>query len=160
MLYPLKFKPHYKERVWGGGNFHSLSAKAQPKERIIGESWELSSLEGDESEVLEGRLEENELSELIEIFMGELVGDAVYEKFGLELPIIIKMLDLEESTSIQVSPDDALAKERYDSMGATKMWYVVDAKPNSYIGLGFKAGVSMQDYQQALDQGSLTFHTS
>lgn len=155
MLYPLKFKPLYKERVWGGGNFKTLAARTQPNQMIVGESWELSSLEGDEPEVLEGRLEENEISELIEVFMGELVGDSVYEKFGIGLPIIIKLIDTEHSTSIQVCPDDQLAKERYGSMGATKMWYVIDAKPSSFIGLGFKTDITQHDYLAALEQGTV-----
>lgn len=155
MLYPLKFEPRYKQRVWGGDNLEQIFGRETPSEQKIGESWELSSLEGDESVVCEGRLEENELPELVEVFMGDLVGDSVYAKFGLEFPVLVKFLDVNENLSVQVHPDNALALERHGCMGKTEMWYIVEARPGAKIGLGFKAGVTFEDYKKALELGNV-----
>lgn len=153
MLYPLKFKPIFKERVWGGRDLEKLFNKKLPKDKIIGESWELSTLDGDQTIVAEGRLKGNELSEMIEVFMGELVGEAVYDKFGLEMPVLIKFLDVEENLSVQVHPDDEIAKERHNSMGKSEMWYVVEAEIGSCVGVGFKSGVTSETYMEALAGG-------
>ncbi len=155
MLYPLKFKPRYKERVWGGNNLEQIFGKKLPANKHIGESWELSTLDGDDSQVAEGRLKGNDLSEMIEVFMGDLVGDSVYAKFGLEFPVLVKFLDVSESLSVQVHPDNAIAAERHGCMGKTEMWYIIDAKEGSRIGLGFKPGVTLEMYEQALLLGEV-----
>ena len=112
MLYPLKFRPRPKERIWGGRRLSEKLGKRLPRERTIGESWEISGLDGDVSVVGNGILAGNNLEELIEVYMGDLVGDKIYEKFGLQFPLLIKYIDAQDKLSVQVHPDDALAAKR------------------------------------------------
>ena len=89
-LYPLKFTPILKEKIWGGKKLESLLNKSVKGDKRIGESWEISAVEKNVSIVTEGFLEGNSLQDLIEVYMGDLVGDKVYEKFGPEFPLLFK----------------------------------------------------------------------
>lgn len=150
MLYPLKFEPIYKERLWGGSKLRDSYDRLCP-EGNIGESWELSGLEGDVSVVSNGTLAGNDLQELIEVYMGELVGDSVYNAFGEEFPLLIKLLDASEILSVQVHPDNELALERHNAYGKTEMWYILEAAPESFIYLGFNRKTNMQEYLEHTD---------
>ncbi|MDE7374231.1 MAG: mannose-6-phosphate isomerase, partial [Odoribacter sp.] len=116
MLYPLKFKPILKQTIWGGDKLACKSDDPRVKSSI-GESWEISGVQDNVSVVSEGALAENTLEELIEIYMGDLVGDKIYEKFGVEFPLLLKFIDARDYLSIQVHPDDATAKERHNAYG-------------------------------------------
>lgn len=136
-LYPLKFKPIFKERIWGGEKIKTkLGLDFSPLERC-GEAWVLSGVPGSQTEVSNGFLKGNELNELVEIYMDDLVGESVFEKHNEEFPILIKFLDSREYLSIQVHPDDALARKRKLKGGKTEAWYVVDAEPGSELISGF-----------------------
>ena len=89
MLYPLKFKPLFKERIWGGDLLARAMNKKLPAGKCIGESWELSAVPGDISVVANGKLAGNNLEELTEVYMGDLVGDHIYNRFGLLFPLLI-----------------------------------------------------------------------
>src|ERR1035437_6109898 len=149
MLYPLKFSPILKDKIWGGTKLKSLFNKPAETDKL-GESWELSGYEGDESVVTNGFLEGNNLVELIEIYMGELVGDTIYDEFGLSFPLLFKLIDANENLSIQVHPNDEVAAERHNSYGKTEMWYVVDADPGSYLIIGFTQECSRETYLEAM----------
>ncbi|MFW5687894.1 MAG: type I phosphomannose isomerase catalytic subunit, partial [Bacteroidota bacterium] len=133
MLYPLKFKPIYKEKIWGGKRLKSLFNKDFSPLANCGESWELSGVSGNLSVIENGFLAGNNISELIEIYMGELVGERVFEKYGQEFPLLIKLLDTESYLSIQVHPDDNYAMKHHNSFGKTEMWVVLDAQPGAEI---------------------------
>jgi len=150
-LYPLKFKPIGKEKVWGGNRLQSLLNKPFPTTKKIGESWEISGLVGDISVVENGFLAENDLQELIEIYMGDLVGDRVYEQFGLEFPLLIKFIDANEALSVQVHPDDKLAQKRHESFGKTELWYIIDAKEDAIIYSGFNHEMDKKHYLEHLN---------
>ena len=120
MLYPLKFRPRPKERIWGGRRLSEKLGKRLPRERTIGESWEISGLDGDVSVVGNGILAGNNLEELIEVYMGDLVGDKIYEKFGLQFPLLIKYIDAQDKLSVQVHPDDAYAQRVEGEPGKTE----------------------------------------
>jgi len=154
MLYPLKFSPILVSKIWGGDKL-SYKSKDPKKKENIGESWEISALQGDISVVSDGILAENDLQELVEIYMGDLVGDKVYEKFGLEFPLLIKYIDAQEDLSIQVHPNDELAKKRHKAYGKTEMWYVVDAEPDAKVVLGFKEKADLSDYIINLNNNTL-----
>ena len=114
-LYPLKFKPFFQERIWGGNRLQRVLGKAAcPKERC-GESWEISAVEGYISVVDNGFLRDNDLQELIEIYMGDLVGEKVYDRYGIEFPLLIKFIDAQDDLSIQVHPGDELSRERHSA---------------------------------------------
>jgi len=149
MLYPLKFTPILKDKIWGGTKLKSLFDKAAETDKL-GESWELSGYEGDESVVTNGYLEGNNLTELIEIYMGELIGDSVFDQYGLSFPLLFKLIDANENLSIQVHPGDEVAAERHNSYGKTEMWYVVDADKGSELIIGFNEDCSRETYLEAL----------
>lgn len=155
MLYPLKFKPRFKERIWGGELLASRMNKKLPSGKLIGESWELSSVPGDISVVANGPLAGNNLEELIEIYMGDLVGDRIYNRFGLLFPLLIKLIDAEDVLSIQVHPDDKLARDRHNSYGKTEMWYVLDCEPDAELSVGFNRPVSREEYLRHVETGTL-----
>lgn len=156
MLYPLKFEPLYKERIWGGGRLaEALGKKSLPEGKIIGESWELCGMPQDCSVVSNGILKGNTLAELVEIYMGDLVGEQVYDLFGDEFPLLVKFIDAGENLSIQVHPGDEVALDRHNSMGKTEMWYVLHAEPGAQIMLGFLHNVTPEQYTEALEKGAL-----
>ena len=160
MLYPIRFIPRLQEVIWGGKEFLA-NVKANSGVRITpgklyGESWDISGLEGNISVVANGFLKKNNLEEIIEVYMGNLVGDKVYEKYGLTFPLLAKTLDCHNILSIQVHPDDALAAERHDSYGKTEMWYVIDAEPGSYLYIGFKDNnITREEFIKSLNEDTL-----
>jgi mannose-6-phosphate isomerase len=154
-LYPIKFNPIYLEKLWGGQRLKTLLNKDFGSLKNCGESWELSGVEGSISVVKNGFLEGNDLNELIEIYMGELVGEKVYEQFGNEFPLLIKFIDAQDDLSVQVHPNDALSKERHNAFGKTEMWYVVDATPGALINSGFSQPVDKLKYIESVENGRL-----
>ncbi len=154
MLYPLKFKPILKETHWGGKRLAYKADEAQHAESI-GESWEISGVQENISIVTEGILAENSLEELTEVYMGDLVGDKVYEKFGIEFPLLIKFIDTQDRLPLQVHPDDKTAKERHRAYGKTKLWYVAEAAPGAEITAGFNKASDRSEYLQHLNQHRL-----
>ena len=153
-LYPLKFRPIYKERIWGGDKMPTLLNKNYSL-AYCGESWELSGVQDDISIVLNGFLKGNNLEELIEVYMDELVGGKIYDKFGTEFPLLIKYIDANDRLSIQVHPDDELSKERHGAFGKTEMWYVVQAEEGAELISGFNRTIDRDSYLIALQNDQL-----
>lgn len=153
-LYPLKFTPILKEKIWGGNALNNIFSKSASGNKL-GESWELSGYRGDESVVSNGILVGKTLSELIETYKGELVGYEIYEKYGLSFPLLFKLIDANDNLSIQVHPNDETALQRHDSFGKTEMWYVVDAEPDASLIIGFKNEYSKDEYLAALKAGNI-----
>lgn len=154
-LYPLKFKTILKEVIWGGDKLGTQLGKDLGGRTNIGESWEISGVEGDVSIVDNGFLKENELNELIEVYMGELVGDKVYDEFGTEFPLLIKFIDANDSLSVQVHPDDEVAKQRHDSRGKTEMWHVLSAEKDASLIAGFNKDTTKEEYTELLNTKKL-----
>jgi len=155
-LYPLKFKPILHEKIWGGNRLKKLLNKDIDNLPNCGESWEISSVEGKISEVNNGYLQGNNLQELIEVYMGDLVGEKIYKKYGIEFPLLIKFIDAQADLSIQVHPNDELSKKRHNAYGKTEMWYVVNAEDGSLINSGFNQPVTREKYLDYLENGKLT----
>ncbi|MBT3383829.1 MAG: class I mannose-6-phosphate isomerase [Prolixibacteraceae bacterium] len=155
-LYPLKFKPIYHEKIWGGDRLQKVLNKDFGNLPNCGESWEVSGVEGHISVVGNDFLAGNSLQDLVEIYMGDLVGDKVYKKFGIEFPLLIKFIDAEQDLSIQVHPNDELSKKRHNAYGKTEMWYVVDADKGALINSGFNQEVSKKKYLEYFNKGKLT----
>lgn len=153
-LYPLKFTPIFKERIWGGDKLPSLLNKKYSIPHC-GESWELSGVQDDISVVSEGYLKGNNLEELIEVYMGELVGEKVYEQFGTEFPLLIKYIDANDRLSIQVHPDDELSGKRHGAYGKTEMWYVLQADEGAELISGFNRTIDRNSYLTALQNDKL-----
>ena len=154
-LYPLKFKPIFKEKIWGSNNLNKILNKKTDLNKKTGESWEISSVEDNISVISNGFLKDNNLQEIIEIYMGSIIGDKVYKKFGIEFPLLIKFIDANDILSIQVHPDDELAKKRHNAYGKTEMWYIIDAKKDSELISGFNKATNKEEYKRTLASGNL-----
>ena len=154
-LYPLKFETVLKEKVWGGNALSSGYNKKSISSSKIGESWELSAIADYQSVVSNGFLAGNNIEELIEVYMGDITGDSIYDKFGNEFPLLIKFIEAQEDLSIQVHPNDELAKKRHSAYGKTEMWYILESKKGSEIYTGFKDGVTKEDYENAVKSGGI-----
>lgn len=153
-IYPLQFEPILKERIWGGEKLQTVLNKPIVS-KITGESWELSTVEGDVSVVANGDLKGKSLTELINELPNEILGTEVYARFGKQFPLLFKYLDAREDLSIQVHPNDKLAKERHNSFGKTEMWYVMQADTDARIIVGFKEDSSKEEYVAHLNNKSL-----
>ena len=153
-LYPLQFQPILKDRIWGGEKLKTILNKPIVS-KITGESWELSTVEGDVSVVANGVLKGKSLMDLIDETPNEILGTAVYKRFGKQFPLLFKYLDAREDLSIQVHPNDKLAKERHNSFGKTEMWYVTQADADARIIVGFKENSSKEEYLKHLNDKTL-----
>lgn len=153
-LYPLKFLPLYKNVIWGGNRLKNYGFNYDPLPNC-GELWALSSVEGRESVIANGFLEGNTLNEAIEIYMGDLVGERIFDRYGTEFPLLVKLIDAARDLSIQVHPDDELAQRRGMPQGKTEMWYVVDAEPGATLISGFRRDTTPDEYRTALADGRL-----
>ena len=154
-LYPFKLKPILKQKLWGGDKIQNIYRHNEPKLSSVGESWDVSAMEDDDCEVINGWLEGNTLADLVEVYMGDLVGDRVYEQYGAEFPLLLKIIDSNRDLSIQVHPNDELAEEEHGLRGKTEMWYVLDAEEDAYIILGFNRYVSQAEYIERVATGHL-----
>ncbi|MFV1885563.1 MAG: type I phosphomannose isomerase catalytic subunit [Balneola sp.] len=154
-LYPVKFKPILKDKIWGGEKLKSVLDKPTDSKNA-GESWEISGVEGDISVVAEGPLAGKSLVELIDEFRGELVGQKVYKKYGNKFPLLIKFIDANDDLSIQVHPDDELGMKRHNSFGKTEMWFVVNAEKGATLISGFNKPTSKEEYLEVFNAGKLT----
>lgn len=153
-LYPLQFRPILKERIWGGTKLKSVLNKPITSQ-ITGESWELSTVDGDVSIIANGAFQGKSLLELIDAHPNEILGTQVHERFGKQFPLLFKYLDAREDLSIQVHPNDELAKKRHNSFGKTEMWYVMQADPNSRLIVGFKEDSNAKEYVEHLENKTL-----
>lgn len=149
-LYPLKFQPLLKEKVWGGNKLNILFHKSESGN--IGESWEISGVEENVSEVSNGKLKGKNLNWLLDIYKGELVGEKIYKNFGNIFPLLFKFIDAREDLSVQVHPNDVLANARHKSFGKTEMWYILDVEENGRLILGFNKNVDKKKYLNSLSE--------
>jgi mannose-6-phosphate isomerase len=155
MLYPLKFEPILKKIIWGGDEicrFKGLSTQQSG----IGESWEISHVDDNVSIVAEGKLKGKSLEELIETYGAQLLGKKVFERFGTTFPLLIKFIDARDALSVQVHPDDELARKRHNSFGKTEMWYVVRAAQDAFLYSGFAQAITPEQYLQSLENDTFT----
>ena len=153
-LYPLQFTPLFKYRIWGGEKLKTQLNKKYIEENI-GESWEISAVSDDETVIKEGDLKGKTLRDLTKQFKGEFVGNAVYEKFGEEFPLLIKFIDAKTPLSIQVHPSNEIAKERHNSFGKNEMWYVMQADNDAELIVGFDKKIDTDDYKTHLENNTI-----
>lgn len=153
-LYPLQFQPILKDRIWGGKKLKTYLNKPITSE-ITGESWEISNVENDVSVIANGLYEGKSLNELINEFPEAVLGTKVYKQFGKQFPLLFKYLDAREDLSIQVHPNDELAKERHNSFGKTEMWYVMQADDDARLIVGFKDKSSPEVYLKSLEDKTI-----
>ncbi|HBI01574.1 MAG TPA: mannose-6-phosphate isomerase [Flavobacterium sp.] len=153
-FYPLTFEPIFKERIWGGTKLKDYLNKPISSE-ITGESWELSTVPESISVVNNGELKGKNLNELIDLYPKEILGKEVFNQFGKQFPLLFKYLDAKTDLSIQLHPNDELAKARHNSFGKTEMWYVMQADENARLIVGFKENSSKEAYLQKLESNDI-----
>ena len=153
-LYPIKFKPILKDKIWGGSRLKTIFNKPGASENT-GESWEISGYNNDISKVSNGFLEGKSLLELIDIYKGELIGNKVYTKFGAGFPLLIKFIDANDALSVQVHPDDEFALKNHNSNGKSEMWYIIGAEENAEIISGFNQQTDINKFNSALKSGKI-----
>ncbi len=153
-LYPLQFQPIFKERIWGGIKLQSILNKSITS-KTTGESWEISTVDNDISHVANGFLKGNSLTQLIEKYPEAILGKKVYQQFGNQFPLLFKYLDAREDLSIQVHPNDKLAKARHNTFGKTEMWYIIQADVSAKLIIGFKEKSTPNEYLKCVKNKSL-----
>ena len=153
-LYPLTFQPNLHELVWGGHKLQVLKGLPHDNRRL-GESWEISDVPTSQSVVAEGPLAGKTLNELVGRYGPSLMGRHIFEADGRSFPLLVKFIDAQDDLSIQVHPNDALAKERHNKLGKTEMWYVMDAEPGATLLAGFKEKITRKEYRRRVADGSI-----
>lgn len=153
-LYPLKFLPILKEKIWGGTKLKTI-LKKKSDALNVGESWEISDVDGDTSIVSNGELKGATLKQLLSTYQEELIGKKNFEQFGEKFPLLIKFIDAKEDLSIQLHPNDELAAKRHNSFGKTEMWYVMQADEDSNLIVGFNQAVTPELYLKHLENKTL-----
>jgi len=153
-LYPLLFENNLRSVVWGGHRLKPLKG-LPPDEEPIGESWEVSAVEGRESIVSNGLLRGRCLSEVVTSNPTAMLGQRVAEMYGGRFPLLIKLIDAEKDLSIQVHPNDELARQRHGCLGKTEMWFVLDASPEAFLYSGFASPISKYEYNKRVEDGSI-----
>ncbi len=155
LLYPLKFQPILKDKIWGGEKLTQYFSKDSDS-KILGESWEISTVPQDVSVVSNGELKGKSLQELLNTHKSDLLGEKNYKRFGKDFPLLIKFIDAKQDLSIQLHPNDELAKKRHNSFGKTEMWYVMQADKDANLIVGFNQEVDKETYLKHLEDKTLT----
>ncbi|MBC7450563.1 MAG: class I mannose-6-phosphate isomerase [Cytophagales bacterium] len=155
MLYPLRFRTIFKDKIWGGSKIKTVLGKDYTPLPNCGETWELSGVKDNLSVVENGSLAGEDLQALVSEYKELLVGKKNYERFGDEFPLLIKFIDANDDLSIQVHPDDALAKERHNGKGKTEMWYILAADEAARLNTGFKKETNKEEYLEYLNKGKI-----
>ena len=154
-MYPLKFEPILKQTLWGGDKIISFK-QLNDTRKEVGESWEISAVEGSESIVAEGPDKGMTLTEVLSKYREELLGEANYARFGVKFPLLVKFIDARQDLSIQVHPSDELAKKRHNSMGKTEMWYVIGADKGAKLRSGFSEQITPKEYKDRVYNNTIT----
>lgn len=152
MLYPLTFQPIFKERVWGGRNLERLYQKPLPQDRPIGESWEITDRAEGVSIIANGPLAGKSLRWLMENHRQDVLGASAAPSGSF--PVLIKILDAQETLSVQVHPPASIAKQ-LGGEPKTEMWYITDATPQAKLFAGLKNGVTREEFEQRIANGTV-----
>lgn len=162
--YPILCKPVLVPKIWGGDRLWKYFEKGEATTTQIGESWEISTVAGSVSTISNGAYQGKNLQELLDMYPEALLGERLYKRFGTQFPLLIKYIDAKDDLSVQVHPNDELAKERHQSFGKTEMWHIVDAQPGANIIAGMQAGVDEAAFKQAVAEkrvmDTLCLHTA
>ncbi len=151
---PLHFSPYLKSVIWGGETIAPFKGIVTDQ-KSIGESWEISAVPGKVSVVDRGTFKGRSLTELIEVFGPALVGGKVYETYGKNFPLLIKIIDAKDNLSVQVHPDDELAEKRHHCPGKTEMWHIIDTAPGAKIYVGLKQQITPDEYERRVADNTI-----
>lgn len=146
-MYPLKFGHILKKKIWGGRTFKTLLDIKLPDYDLYGEAWEICCHPNGDSVVTEGKYKGLKLSELIKKYRQNLIGERLFSKYNGKFPILIKILDLNDSNSIQVHPNNEYAKKYSDESGKAEAWYVIQASGDAEMILGLDKNVDKNEFK-------------
>jgi mannose-6-phosphate isomerase len=146
LLYPLRFKKVFIDKIWGGDALENVLGMDIPAGKKIGESWEISAHPHGMSIVENGKLAGKTLQEILDEYKGDLVGHEVYEEYKNLFPLLIKYLDVNDRLSIQVHPSDEYAMKHENELGKSESWYVIEASDDAKLILGMKDGMTKEKF--------------
>ena len=149
------FEPLLKQTLWGGDRiipFKHLDVQMDH----VGESWEISGVSGSETIVAVGPDKGKNLNQLVREQKGKLVGEENYQRFGDEFPLLIKFIDAQKDLSIQVHPNDEVARRHGKTRGKTEMWYVFPSAPGAFLYNGLKQEITPEQYKAMVDNDTIT----
>ncbi len=150
----IKFQPYLKSVLWGGEKIAQYKG-IKTEQKQIGESWEISGVTGRESVVSEGPDSGLTIVELIRKYKGALVGEKIYAKYGDLFPILVKFIDAKKDLSLQVHPNDAIARNRHNTLGKTELWYIIDTDDNAKINVGFTTEITPTEYEKRVADNTI-----
>jgi mannose-6-phosphate isomerase len=153
-MYPLKFKKCFIEKIWGGRALEDVLDMKLPENKIIGESWEVSSHKNGMSYVENGSLKGKSLQELVDNHGEELLGKEVYKTFNGKFPVLIKYLDVNDRLSVQVHPSDDYALKVEKEFGKSESWYIIEASDDAKLIMGLKKGIKKEDFLSKAKDGN------
>ncbi|UUZ83204.1 AraC family ligand binding domain-containing protein [Paenibacillus sp. P26] len=148
--YPLKCKPEFKERVWGGRNLEQFGLELP--DGPIGEGWMIGDHPNGTTAVMNGELSGMGLDQIREQYGEIFFGRKGFSKKNGRFPLLIKLLDCQDDLSVQVHPTDDYERSPAGELGKTEMWYILDAKPGAKIIYGLKEGVTREDLAKAIEE--------
>ncbi|MDR5589056.1 type I phosphomannose isomerase catalytic subunit [Christiangramia sp. SM2212] len=154
--YGIKFQPILKDKIWGGSKLKTILGK--PASPNAGESWEISTVNGEISVIENGPYSGVKFDDLIAKFQSEILGKMVVEKFGGKFPLLFKYIDAAQNLSVQVHPGDEMAKKFHNSYGKTEMWYIIQADEKAEINVGWKNEITPEQYEEVLQNGTIAEH--
>lgn len=154
---PLKFREILKPTLWGGTDITAMKSLTASG-ASIGESWEISGVPGAETPVAGGEYAGMTLRELTARFGAELVGAENLRRYGDNFPLLVKFISAARDLSIQVHPDNAMARRLGRPFGKSEMWYIVRARRGAMICSGFNHEFAPADFTRSLDEGTLCNH--
>jgi len=156
MLYPFKFKPIYKEKIWGGDNLRKYLNKDIKSGSKIGESWEVADHFEDNSVIINGELKGETLNNVLKEYGRELLGTKPEDRYLKRFPLLIKFIDANDKLSVQVHPNDENAnKNENGEFGKTEMWYIVHAEPGAKLIAGLKPGTTKEEFKELIESNEL-----
>ncbi|MBR5743971.1 MAG: class I mannose-6-phosphate isomerase, partial [Muribaculaceae bacterium] len=151
----LRFEPYFKQVLWGGQRLRPFKG-LEPDDNPIGESWEISGLEGYESVVSNGQFKGKRIDALLKEYGNDILGERLYRLFGNKFPLLIKFIDAAMDLSIQVHPDDRIAKRRHKCWGKTELWYTLDPQGDAYLYSGLLESITPEQLKQHIEQNTLS----
>lgn len=155
VLYPLLFNLNLHQLVWGGNRLKPFKGIESSPDDKIGESWEVSAVPGYESVVSNGPLVGKKLNDLVLTYKDLFIGKVVSSLYGEAFPLLVKFIDAAHDLSIQVHPNDEIAKARHGCFGKTEMWYVMDALPTAKLYCGFNSRISKYEYGKRVEDHTI-----
>ena len=149
------FEPLLKQTLWGGDKIIPFKHLNDSLDHV-GESWEISGVNGNETIVANGLQKGKSLNQLVREQKGLLVGQENYERFGDEFPLLIKFIDAQKDLSIQVHPNDEVAHRQGKPRGKTEMWYVLPSVPGAFLYNGLKQQITPEQYKAMVENDTIT----